>query len=103
VAGHGEWEGGVTPRRSDDPRAAMTGWTLGSIKARGLTLEGHCQGKDCGFFATFDLDRLIANAGADYRVPEFVPGIECPECGGALKAVLAALPPGDGSKEAGAG
>lgn len=71
----------------------MTGWTLGSIRACGLTLEGHCLDRDCGYFATFDLDRLMASAGADYRVPEFVPGIECPQCGGPLKAMLAAMPP----------
>jgi hypothetical protein len=77
----------------------MTGWTLGSIKARGLTLEGHCTDRDCGYFASFELDRLIASAGADYRVPEFVPGIECPHCGRPLKAMLAALPPDESSSD----
>ena len=41
----------------------------------------------------FDVDNLIANAGADYVVPEILPGIDCKECGGALKFMLAMTPP----------
>ena len=46
----------------------MTTWTLGAIKKRNLVLEGYCQSDGCGNFFVFNVDRLIASAGADYLV-----------------------------------
>ena len=69
----------------------MTTWTLGAIKQRDLVLEGYCQSDGCGTFHVFNVDRLIASAGADYLVPEILPGITCSACGGALKAKLAMM------------
>ena len=71
----------------------MTGWTLGQIKASNLTLEGYCQTEGCGHFFAFDLDALIARAGPDFAVPEFIPDMNCLQCGGRLKVYLAAIPP----------
>jgi hypothetical protein len=70
----------------------MTGWTLSQVKARGLQLEGCCQTEGCGHFYRFDLEALIARAGADYAVPEFIPDMDCLQCGGRLKVYLAAIP-----------
>ena len=70
-----------------------TSWTLGAIKDRNLALEGYCQNEGCGRFYVFNVHNLIASAGADYVVPEILPGIECTECGGHLKFKLAMLPP----------
>ena len=75
-------------RSADEPDDRST-WTLGAIKARNLSLEGYCQREGCGHFYTFDLEELIARAGADYRVPRILPGIACRECGGELKFMLA--------------
>src|SRR5437588_7894842 len=52
----------------------MTTWTLGAIKKRDLVLEGYCQSDGCGNFFVFNVDHLIASAGADYLVPEILPG-----------------------------
>ena len=71
----------------------LTSWTLGAIKDRNLALEGYCQTEGCGHFYIFNVDNLIASAGRDYVVPEILPGIECTECGGALKLKLAMMPP----------
>jgi hypothetical protein len=79
--------------RTPDDSDRLTGWTLAAIKERGLALEGYCQTDRCGRFYMFDVDDLIASAGADYVVPEILPGIECAECGGALKFKLAMVPP----------
>ena len=67
----------------------MTTWTLGAIKERNLGLEGYCQTEGCKQFCTFDVDQLIGSAGADYVVPEILPGITCGKCGGSLKLMLA--------------
>lgn len=82
---------------SDDPRAQSpaSNWTLAAIKRADLALEGHCQGKDCRRFYTFNLDGLIASAGPDYLLPEILPAITCAVCGGALRAKLAMVPPDD--------
>ena len=71
----------------------LTSWTLGAIRDRNLALEGYCQTEGCGHFYVFNVDNLIASAGPDYVVPEILPGIDCKECGGALKFKLAMLPP----------
>ena len=41
----------------------------------------------------FNVDELIASAGADYLVPVILPGIVCSQCGGDLKFKLAMMPP----------
>ena len=75
----------------DEHSPNMTTWTLGAIKKRNLVLEGYCQSDGCGNFFVFNVDRLIASAGADYLVPEILPGITCSVCGGVLKAKLAMM------------
>ena len=80
-------------RSSENDRAELTAWTLGAIKESNLALEGYCQTDGCGRFYVFDVDNLIDSAGADYLVPEILPGIECTECGGHLKFKLAMIPP----------
>ena len=71
----------------------MTGWRLAQVKARNLAIEGHCQSEGCGHFYAFDVDQLIAAAGTDFELPEFIPGVTCTQCGGRLKVYLAAIPP----------
>jgi len=79
----------------DSGISGRTTWTLGAIKERNLALEGYCVTKGCGHIYGFNLDQLIASAGADYLVPEIVPGIACTACGGALEFKLAMMPPDD--------
>jgi len=76
-----------------EPDGEPTTWTLGAIKARGFHLEGQCVAEGCGWFAIFDLDRLIDAAGPDYVMPELIPDVDCQLCGGRLKFVLAMLHP----------
>lgn len=76
-----------------DDANRLTSWTLSTIKDRNLALEGYCQTAGCGCFYVFNVDDLIASAGASYVVPEILPGIECAKCGGALKFKLAMTPP----------
>ena len=73
----------------------LTTWTLGAIKNRNLALEGFCQTEGCGHFYRFDVDELIASAGADYLVPKILPGVTCEECGGDLKFEIAMIPPNE--------
>ncbi len=81
-------------RSLEDERAALlTGWTLIQIKDGNLQLEAYCQTEGCGLFYVFDLDALIGSVGPDYRLPEFAPDMDCSECGGLLKFMLAAMPP----------
>jgi hypothetical protein len=56
-------------------------WTLGAIRRMNLQLEAHCQAAGCGWFATFNIEQLIANCGADYVLPEHGPGFACQSCG----------------------
>ena len=78
----------------DKPDAdRLTSWTLGAIKERDLSVEGYCLSVRCGHFYVFNIDNLIASAGADYVMPEILPGVACAECGGALKFQLAMIPP----------
>jgi hypothetical protein len=67
----------------------LTTWTLAAIKQSNLSIDGHCE---CGRFVEFDIDALIAAAGPDYVVPEVIPGMACPRCGGALKFKLGSTP-----------
>ena len=76
-----------------DEEDKPTSWTLAAIKARGLVLEGYCETEGCGHFFVFNVDGLIESAGADYLVPEYLPGIACDVCGGRLKFKLAMVPP----------
>jgi len=79
----------VALRDSSEDDGGLTTWTLGAIKERNLALEGYCQTQGCGHFYVFNVDNLIAGMGADYVVPEILPGIVCKECGGDLKFKLA--------------
>ena len=77
--------------REDD--GGLTTWTLGAIKEPNLALEGYCQTQGCGHFYVFNVDNLISGMGADYVMPEILPGIVCKECGGDLKSKLAMASP----------
>jgi hypothetical protein len=77
---------------AEEERRKLTTWTLGAIKTRNLALEGYCQTEGCGNFYVFDVDGLIDRFGSDWVVPEYLP-VECMECGGRLKFVLAMPPP----------
>jgi hypothetical protein len=72
-----------------DPPEGAPGWTLGAIRNRGMRLEAACKTPGCGHFVVFDLDALIARAGADYPLPDGGPGMPCEQCGGELKFQLA--------------
>jgi hypothetical protein len=67
---------------SDSSGAASARWTLGGIRARNMLLEAYCEAEGCNAFVSFDLDRLIEEAGVDFELPEAGPGIQCPRCGG---------------------
>ncbi len=73
----------------------LTTWTLGAIKQRNMVPEGYCEIEGCGRFYVFDIDGLIEGFGAEWLVPEYLPGITCSECGGRLKFKLAMMPPPD--------
>ena len=90
-----ECGGGILSSSEEGRGDRLTTWTLGAIKERNLALEGYCQTEGCGRFYVFDVDNLIATAGADYVVPDILPGIVCTECSGALKFKLAMVPPDD--------
>ena len=74
---------------ADDGADRPAGWTLGAIRARGMRLEAACKTAGCGYFAVFDLDKLIARVGADYPLPDWDPGMPCERCGGELRFQLA--------------
>ena len=81
-----------------DPQTGNDGadrWTLGAIRERGLRLEAVCRSPGCGWFATFDVDQLIARLGADYRLPDGGPGIACQKCGGNEVGFQLAMAPPD--------
>ena len=57
-----------------DDAAELSTWTLGSVKASGMELEGGCKTPGCNEFARFDVDGLISRFGADWLVPVVLPG-----------------------------
>ena len=79
----------------DDDGGELTTWTLGAIKKGNLALEGYCQTEGCKRFYVFDLDAMIGGLGANYVVPEYLPGVSCKACGGRLKFMLATQPPAE--------
>jgi hypothetical protein len=73
-----------------DPTAdGSPGWTLGGIRKHGMRLEAACTTAGCGQFVVFDLDKLIAQVGEDYPLPDGGPGMSCERCGAELKFQLA--------------
>ena len=73
-----------------DDAAELSTWTLGSVKASGMELEGACKTPDCNEFARFDVDSLIERFGADWLVPVILP-VRCQSCGEWLHFQLATL------------
>src|SRR5437763_1434703 len=59
---------------------------------RAVQREGYCD-RALRHFYTFNVDNLIASAGADYVVPDILPGAVCRQCGGDLECKLAMTPP----------
>ena len=94
LLGGGRGAGGTMSSSEDDGEGSLTTWMLGAIKERNLALEGYCQTEGCGHFYMFKVDNLISGMGADYVVPEILPGVVCKECGGNLKVKLAMGSPG---------
>ncbi len=73
-----------------DDAADLTTWTLGSVKASGMELEGGCKTPGCNEFARFDVDGLISRFGTDWMVPKVLP-VRCQACGEWLHFQLAVL------------
>jgi hypothetical protein len=77
----------------------MSDWTLGDIKARNMEIVALCEQERCRHLFTFDLDQLIAGAGAGYKLAD-IPPMTCPACGAgqlAIRLSFADPPPeGDG-------
>jgi hypothetical protein len=57
-----------------------------------MALEAYCPNRECMRFYAFDLDTLIAETGADYRIAD-IPQLDCTECGARLDIRLAMMPP----------
>lgn len=66
----------------------MTDWTLGLVKARGMALEAYCPNQSCRRFYAFDLDLLVKEASADFRIAD-IPPLSCDHCGAPLDIRLA--------------
>lgn len=66
----------------------MTEWTLVLVKTRGMALEAYCPNRSCRGFHAFDLDLLIEEAGADFRIAD-IPPRGCEHCGAPLDIRLA--------------
>jgi hypothetical protein len=73
---------------AEPPPDGSPGWTLGGIRKHGMRLEAACKTAGCGQFVVFDLDKLIAQVGEDYPLPDG-PGMACKRCGAELKFQLA--------------
>ena len=73
---------------AEPPPAGSPGWTLGAIREHGMRLEAACKTAGCGRFVVFDLDKLIAQVGEDYALPDG-PGMACEHCGAELTFQLA--------------
>jgi hypothetical protein len=74
---------------AEQTRDGPSGWTLGGIRKHGMRLEAACKTAGCGQFLVFDLDRLIAQLGADHPLPDVGPGMTCDKCGAELQFQLA--------------
>ena len=84
---------------ADEPPDGLPGWTLGGVRKHGMKLEAACKTDGCGQFVIFDLERLIAQFGEDYPLPESGPAITCEQCGGGMKYQLAVYHSDDGEPE----
>ena len=73
--------------RSEEP------WTLGAIRRMNLQLEAVCQKPSCGCFASFDIDKLIDELGADFELPADGADLACGKCGGPVEFCLGYLHP----------
>jgi hypothetical protein len=73
-----------------DDAAELTTWSLASVKASGMELEGGCKTPGCNEFARFNVDGLIERFGADWLVPKILP-VRCSACDAWLHFQLAVL------------
>ncbi len=80
---------------SDERAGGRSGepWALGAIRAMNLELEAVCQKPGCGWFASFDIDKLIDEFGADFELPADGADLTCRICGGPVAFRLAYLHP----------
>jgi hypothetical protein len=77
----------------------MSEWTLGLVKARGMALEAYCPNKVCSLFYSFNLDRLIAQTGPEFRIAD-IPPLDCTQCQTRLDIRLAMTRSDDNVPEA---
>ena len=75
----------------------MSDWTFGDVKARNMEIVALCEQETCRHLFKFDLDQLIAGAGADYKIAA-IPPMTCPACGGGPLAIRHSFaePPSEG-------
>ena len=61
----------------------MSDWTLGAIRAHNMELNSLCEAEGCLHLFIINLDPLIAEVGAAYRLDD-IPPLGCPKCGATL-------------------
>ncbi|MBS0248224.1 MAG: hypothetical protein JSR61_16535 [Proteobacteria bacterium] len=66
-------------------------WTLGAIRAMNLQLEAACAEPGCGWSSAYDLDKMIAEFGADCELPTEAGGLACGRCGAPVDFGLVAV------------
>lgn len=66
-------------------------WTLGSIRDMNLQLEAACLEPGCGWTAAYDVNRMIAEFGADCELPTGKGGLSCEHCGAPVDFGLVAM------------
>ena len=65
-------------------------WTLGAIRDMNLQLEAACAEPGCGWFTTYDVDKMVSEFGADCELPTDAGGLTCGQCGAPVDFGLAA-------------
>lgn len=79
--------GDTTTRKASKP------WTLGSIRQMNLQLEAACKEPGCGWFTTYDVDKMIEEFGAGCELPTSGGGLTCDQCGAPVDFGLAVAKP----------
>lgn len=65
-------------------------WTLGAIRDMNLQLEAACAEPGCGWFTTYDIDKMVAEFGVDCELPTEQGALACGQCGAPVDFGLAA-------------
>lgn len=69
-------------------------WTLGAIRELNLQLETACKESGCGWFASYNIDKMIDEFGMDFELPTKGAGLTCGKCGAPVNFGLAFVKPG---------